>query len=152
LYAVFVGVLFVTLKLVASAGCQIQRLCSLWLSTAGCRSYWGFCWQRCRFWRESAATVGCHPIWTLVLTAIGITYISKVKRKTTFAVVFGWSAVVVLARVAHYLPGYFPSQVAMVAAFTDSSITNATLGALLYFCILLFVAGGLTYRNLRAFE
>ncbi len=39
-------------------------------------------------------------IWTLVLTAIGITYISKVKRKTAFAVVFGWSAVVVLARVA----------------------------------------------------
>jgi hypothetical protein len=39
-------------------------------------------------------------IWTLVLTAIGITYISKVKRGTAFAVVFGWSAVVVLARVA----------------------------------------------------
>lgn len=39
-------------------------------------------------------------IWTLVLTAIGITYISKVKRKTAFATVFGWSAVVVLARVA----------------------------------------------------
>ena len=39
-------------------------------------------------------------IWTLVLTAIGITCISKVKRGTAFAVVFGWSAVVVLARVA----------------------------------------------------
>jgi hypothetical protein len=39
-------------------------------------------------------------IWTLVLTAIGITYISKVKRGTAFAVVFGWSAFVVLARVA----------------------------------------------------
>ena len=39
-------------------------------------------------------------IWTLVLTAIGITCISKVKRGTAFAVVFGWFAVVVLARVA----------------------------------------------------
>jgi hypothetical protein len=38
-------------------------------------------------------------IWTLVLTAIGITCISKVKRGTAFAVVFGWFAVVVLARV-----------------------------------------------------
>ncbi len=39
-------------------------------------------------------------IWTLVLTAIGITCISKVKRGTAFAVVFGWFAVVTLARVA----------------------------------------------------
>lgn len=39
-------------------------------------------------------------IWTLILTAIGITCISKVKRGTAFAVVFGWFAVVVLARVA----------------------------------------------------
>jgi Yip1 domain len=39
-------------------------------------------------------------IWTLVLTAIGITCISKVKRTTAFAVVFGWFAIVVLARVA----------------------------------------------------
>ena len=39
-------------------------------------------------------------IWTLVLTAIGITCISKVKRGTAFAVVFGWFAVVVLVRVA----------------------------------------------------
>lgn len=38
--------------------------------------------------------------WSLVLTAIGITCISKVKRGTAFAVVFGWFAVVVLARVA----------------------------------------------------
>jgi hypothetical protein len=53
--------------------------------------------------------------------------------------------------IIHYLPGYFPSQVAMVAAFTDSSITNATVGALLYFFILLFVAGGLAHHKLRAF-
>jgi len=39
-------------------------------------------------------------IWTLVLTAIGITCISKVKRGTAFAVVFGWFALVVLVRVA----------------------------------------------------
>lgn len=39
-------------------------------------------------------------LWTLVLTAIGISCISKVKRGTAFAVVFGWFAVVVLARVA----------------------------------------------------
>jgi Yip1-like protein len=35
-------------------------------------------------------------IWTLVLTAIGITCISKVKSGTAYAVVFGWYAVVVL--------------------------------------------------------
>jgi hypothetical protein len=35
-------------------------------------------------------------IWTLVLAAIGIPYISKVKRGSAFAVVFGWFAVVVL--------------------------------------------------------
>ncbi len=38
-------------------------------------------------------------IWSLVLTAIGITCITKVKRGTAFAVVFGWFAVVVLGRV-----------------------------------------------------
>ena len=35
-------------------------------------------------------------IWTLVLTAMGITCISKVKSGTAYAVVFGWYAVVVL--------------------------------------------------------
>lgn len=35
-------------------------------------------------------------IWTLALTAIGITCISKVKTGTAFAVVFGWFAVLVL--------------------------------------------------------
>ena len=29
-------------------------------------------------------------IWTLILTAIGFTYISKVKRGTALAIVFGW--------------------------------------------------------------
>ena len=38
-------------------------------------------------------------IWTLILTAIGISCISKVKRGTAFAIVFGWFAIIVLARV-----------------------------------------------------
>jgi len=38
-------------------------------------------------------------IWTLVLTAIGITCISKIKSGTAYAVVFGWYAVVVLVGV-----------------------------------------------------
>jgi Yip1 domain len=38
-------------------------------------------------------------IWTLVLTAIGITCISKVKTGTAFAVVFGWFLVVTLVGV-----------------------------------------------------
>lgn len=38
-------------------------------------------------------------IWTLILTAIGISCISKVKRGTAFAIVFGWFALIVLARV-----------------------------------------------------
>jgi hypothetical protein len=39
-------------------------------------------------------------IWTLALAAIGITCITKVKRGTAFAVVFGWFAVLVLIGVA----------------------------------------------------
>jgi hypothetical protein len=38
-------------------------------------------------------------LWTLILTAIGITCVSKVKRGTAFAVVFGWFAVYVLGGV-----------------------------------------------------
>ena len=38
-------------------------------------------------------------IWTLVLGAIGITCISKVKTGTAFAVVFGWFAVLILVGV-----------------------------------------------------
>lgn len=37
--------------------------------------------------------------WTLVLTAIGITCIARVKRSTAYGVVFGWFAIVVLVRV-----------------------------------------------------
>jgi hypothetical protein len=39
-------------------------------------------------------------IWSLILTAIGISCISKVKRGTAYAVVFGWFGAVVLFRVA----------------------------------------------------
>lgn len=39
-------------------------------------------------------------IWTLVLTAIGFTCVSKVKRGTSFAVVFGWWAIFTLAGAA----------------------------------------------------
>ena len=35
-------------------------------------------------------------IWTLVLTAIGFTCVSKVKRGTSFAIVFGWWIVITL--------------------------------------------------------
>jgi hypothetical protein len=38
-------------------------------------------------------------IWTLILLAIGIACISKVKRGTAFAIVFGWYAFFMLARV-----------------------------------------------------
>ncbi|MGB7149049.1 MAG: YIP1 family protein [Terriglobales bacterium] len=38
-------------------------------------------------------------LWSLILTAIGITCISKVKRGTAFAVVFGWFAVYILGTV-----------------------------------------------------
>ena len=37
--------------------------------------------------------------WCLALMAIGVTYISKVKRGTAFAVVFGWFAFWVLIKV-----------------------------------------------------
>ncbi len=39
-------------------------------------------------------------IWSLVLTAIGISCISKVKRGTAFAIVFGWYVIIVIGRVA----------------------------------------------------
>jgi hypothetical protein len=35
-------------------------------------------------------------IWTLVLAAIGIPCISKIKSGTAYAVVFGWFAVMIL--------------------------------------------------------
>jgi hypothetical protein len=49
--------------------------------------------------RALLSPLDVFTIWTLILTAIGITCISKVKRGTAFAIVFGWFAIVVLARV-----------------------------------------------------
>jgi hypothetical protein len=40
-----------------------------------------------------ASAVDIFMIWTLALTAIGFTCVSKVKRGTSFAIVFGWWAV-----------------------------------------------------------
>jgi hypothetical protein len=42
------------------------------------------------------SSVDIFLIWTLVLTAIGFTCVSKVKRGTAFAIVFGWWAVLTL--------------------------------------------------------
>src|SRR5579864_2070042 len=36
------------------------------------------------------SSVDIFLIWTLVLTALGFTYVGKVKRGTAFAIVFGW--------------------------------------------------------------
>lgn len=46
------------------------------------------------------SSLDIFTIWTLILTAIGITCISKVKRVAAFTVVFGWFGVVVLIRTA----------------------------------------------------
>lgn len=47
-----------------------------------------------------ATAVDIFMIWTLALTAIGFTRVSKVKRGTSFAIVFGWWAVLTLAGAA----------------------------------------------------
>jgi Yip1 domain len=44
-----------------------------------------------------ASGIDIFMIWTLVLTAIGFTCVSKVKRGTSYAIVFGWWAVFTLA-------------------------------------------------------
>jgi hypothetical protein len=46
--------------------------------------------------RSFLTSFDIFTIWALVLTAIGITCISKVKRGTAFAVVFGWFGILVL--------------------------------------------------------
>jgi hypothetical protein len=46
------------------------------------------------------APLDIFSIWTMILGAIGITCICKVKRGAAFAVVFGWFAVLVLVGVA----------------------------------------------------
>jgi len=47
-----------------------------------------------------ASSLDIFMIWTLVLTAIGFTCVSKVKRGTSFAIVFGWWAAFSLAGAA----------------------------------------------------
>jgi Yip1 domain len=47
-----------------------------------------------------ASAVDIFMIWTLVLTAIGFTCVSKVKSGTSYAVVFGWWSVFTLAAAA----------------------------------------------------
>jgi hypothetical protein len=47
-----------------------------------------------------ASALDIFLIWTLALTAIGFTCVSKVKRGTVFGIVFGWWAVVTLAGAA----------------------------------------------------
>jgi hypothetical protein len=47
-----------------------------------------------------ATAVDIFMIWTLVLTAIGFTCVSKVKSGTAYAIVFGWWAVFTLAGAA----------------------------------------------------
>jgi len=46
---------------------------------------------------DVASAVDIFMIWTLALTAIGFTCVSKAKRGTAFAIVFGWWAVLTLA-------------------------------------------------------
>jgi hypothetical protein len=47
-----------------------------------------------------ASGIDIFMIWTLVLTAIGFTCVSKVKSATSYAIVFGWWAVFTLAGAA----------------------------------------------------
>jgi hypothetical protein len=47
-----------------------------------------------------ATSLDIFLIWTLVLTAIGFTCVSKVKRGTAFTIVFGWWIVLTLAGAA----------------------------------------------------
>ena len=47
-----------------------------------------------------ASSLDIFLIWTLILTAIGFTCLSKVKRGTALAIVFGWWAVLTLTAAA----------------------------------------------------
>ncbi len=129
IYAVFAAVLFATLKFVASSDLKYRTLFALIVYTrlplllstllaivsllAGVSGD-GFNIQNpaatnpgyfidpegSAVLRALLTPLDVFSIWSLILTAIGITCISKVKRSAAFAVVFGWFAVVVLARVA----------------------------------------------------
>jgi hypothetical protein len=47
-----------------------------------------------------ASSVDIFGLWSLMLMAIGFSCVSKLKRSTTFGVVFGWWAVILLVRTA----------------------------------------------------
>lgn len=49
-----------------------------------------------RFLYSIASAVDIFTIWTLVLTAIGFSVVGKVKRGTSYAVIFGWWGLVTL--------------------------------------------------------
>jgi len=129
LYAIFAGVLFATLKFGASAELKYKALFALivytrlpqllttllaMLSLVAGVSGDAFNIENpvatnpgyfigpegSAVLRALLTSLDVFTIWTLVLTAIGITCISKVKRGTAFAVVFGWFAVVVVFKVA----------------------------------------------------
>lgn len=128
-YAIFAGVLFATLKLGASAEIKYKTLFALivytrlpellrallaTLSLVAGVSGDGFNIRNplatnpgyfigpegSAVLRALLSSLDVVTIWSLILTAIGITCISKVKRGTAFAVVFGWFGVVTLFGVA----------------------------------------------------
>jgi len=129
LYALFAGILFLTLKFGTSADIKYKHLFAADCvhpvagvaegatgdSVASCGSQWRRFQYRESSGYESGYFIGPDgsavlralltpldviTLWTLVLTAIGITCISKTKRGTAFAVVFGWYVLVLLVRVA----------------------------------------------------
>jgi hypothetical protein len=128
IYAVFAGLLFATLKFGASADLKYKTMFALvvytrlpellmsvlaMLSLVAGVSGDGFNIQNpvatnpgyfigtegSPVLRALLTPLDVFAIWTLILTAIGITRISNVKSGTAYAVVFGWFAIVVLLRV-----------------------------------------------------
>jgi hypothetical protein len=49
-----------------------------------------------RFFYGIGSALDIFRLWSLVLTAIGFTCVTKVKRGTSFAIVFGWYVLVTL--------------------------------------------------------
>jgi|ERR1700728_1981094 hypothetical protein len=128
IYAVFAGLLFATLKFAASGDLKYKTLFAVIVYSrlplifgpllailsllAGVNSD-GFNLQNpvatnagyfigpdgSPILRALLTPFDVFSLWSLILTAIGITCITKVKRGTAFAVVFGWFAVYVLGTV-----------------------------------------------------
>jgi hypothetical protein len=129
MYAVFAGILFATVKFAAGADLKFKTMFALivytrlpivlmsllaMLSLVAGVSGDGFNIENpaatnpgyfigpdgSPVLRALLTPLDIFSIWSLILTALGISCISKVKRGTAFAIVFGWFAFVVLARVA----------------------------------------------------